>query len=103
PGVPVLVSIQSCPTRRSSVLLGMFHAPSFDVVVLSMAIQMTHRTERVLREMSEVGREGIVSLPNFGHWTHAWPLLRGRMPVSREDRQSTRLNSSHVKTPYAVF
>ena len=64
--------------------LGMFHAPSFDVVVLSMAIQMTHQTERVLREMSEVGREGIVSLPNFGHWTHAWSLLRGRMPVSRE-------------------
>ncbi|ODS94402.1 MAG: methionine biosynthesis protein MetW [Lautropia sp. SCN 69-89] len=64
--------------------LGMFHAPSFDVVVLSMAIQMTHQTERVLREMSEVGREGIVSLPNFGHWTHAWSLVRGRMPVSRE-------------------
>lgn len=64
--------------------LGMFHAPSFDVVVLSMAIQMTHQTERVLREMSEVGREGIVSLPNFGHWTHAWSLLRGHMPVSRE-------------------
>nr|HMN66190.1 methionine biosynthesis protein MetW [Burkholderiaceae bacterium] len=64
--------------------LGMFHAPSFDVVVLSMAIQMTHQTERVLREMSEVGREGIVSLPNFGHWSHAWSILRGRMPVSRE-------------------
>ncbi len=64
--------------------LGMFHAPAFDVVVLSMAIQMTHRTERVLREMSEVGREGIVSLPNFGHWRHAWSILRGRMPVSRE-------------------
>ena len=63
--------------------LGMFHAPSFDVVVLSMAIQMTHQTERVLREMSEVGREGIVSLPNFGHWTHAWSLLRGRMPTTR--------------------
>ncbi len=64
--------------------LGMFHALSFDVVVLSMAIQMTHQTERVLREMSEVGREGIVSLPNFGHWSHAWSILRGRMPVSRE-------------------
>jgi SAM-dependent methyltransferase len=64
--------------------LGMFHAPSFDVVVLSMAIQMTHQTERVLREMSEVGGEGIVSLPNFGHWSHPWAILRGRMPVSRE-------------------
>ena len=64
--------------------LGMFRAVSFDVVVLSMAIQATHQTERVLREMSEVGREGIVSFPNFGHWYHAWSILRGRMPVSRE-------------------
>ena len=64
--------------------LGMFRALSFDVVVLSMAIQMTHQTERVLREMSAVGREGIVSFPNFGHWYHAWSILRGRMPVSRE-------------------
>ncbi len=64
--------------------LGMFHALAFDVVVLSMAIQATRETERVLREMSEVGREGIVSFPNFGHWYHAWSILRGRMPVSRE-------------------
>ena len=64
--------------------LGMFGAGQFDVVVLSMAIQATHRTEYVLREMSAVGREGIVSFPNFGHWYHAWSILRGRMPVSRE-------------------
>jgi methionine biosynthesis protein MetW len=64
--------------------LGMFGAGLFDVVVSSMAIQATHKTEYVLREMSAVGREGIVSFPNFGHWFHAWSILRGRMPVSRE-------------------
>ena len=64
--------------------LGMFAAGRFDLVVLSMAIQATHKTEHVLREMSGVGREGIVSFPNFGHWYHAWSILRGRMPVSRE-------------------
>jgi methionine biosynthesis protein MetW len=64
--------------------LDMFAASRFDVVVLSMAIQATHRTERVLREMSQVGVEGIVSFPNFGHWSHAWSILRGRMPMSRE-------------------
>ena len=64
--------------------LGMFAGGVFDVVVLSMAIQATHKTEHVLREMSNVGREGIVSFPNFGHWYHAWSILRGRMPVSRE-------------------
>jgi methionine biosynthesis protein MetW len=64
--------------------LDMFAGAQFDVVVLSMAIQATHRTEHVLREMSSVGREGIVSFPNFGHWFHAWSILGGRMPVSRE-------------------
>ncbi len=64
--------------------LGMFKKTRFDVVVSSMAIQSTQRTEYVLREMSEVGAEGIVSFPNFGHWYHVWSILRGRMPVSRE-------------------
>ena len=64
--------------------LEMFRGGRFDVVVLSMAIQATHRTEKVLREMSEVAAEGIVSFPNFGHWFHIWSILLGRMPVTRE-------------------
>jgi methionine biosynthesis protein MetW len=64
--------------------LDMFAGSRFDVVVLSMAIQATQHTERVLREMSQVGLEGIVSFPNFGHWAHAASILRGRMPMSRE-------------------
>jgi methionine biosynthesis protein MetW len=64
--------------------LGMFGAGLFDIVISSMAIQATHKTEYVLREMSAVGREGIVSFPNFGHWFHAWSILRGTMPVSKE-------------------
>lgn len=64
--------------------LELFAAGAFDVVVLSMALQSTHQTEKVLVEMSAVARTGIVSIPNFGHWYHAWSLLMGRMPVSRE-------------------
>jgi methionine biosynthesis protein MetW len=64
--------------------LDMFASSRFDVVILSMAIQATFQTERVLREMSGIGREGIVSFPNFGHWYHAWSILKGRMPVSHE-------------------
>ena len=64
--------------------LEMFRGAHFDVVILSMAIQATHQTERVLREMSEVGIQGVVSLPNFGHWYHVWSLLRGHMPLSKE-------------------
>ena len=58
--------------------------PTFDHVVLSMAIQSTHETEKVLLEMAQIGRDCIVSFPNFGHWFHIWSLLRGRMPVSGE-------------------
>jgi methionine biosynthesis protein MetW len=64
--------------------LDMFLANRFDAVVLSMAIQATQHTEQVLREMSQIGRACIVSFPNFGHWSHAWSILRGRMPVSAE-------------------
>ncbi len=81
----------ACATRGVDVIqaniergLGMFVKGQFDVVVLSMAIQSTMQTEKVLREMSSVGREGIVSFPNFGHWFHIWSIARGRMPVSRE-------------------
>lgn len=64
--------------------LEMFGGGRFDVCVLSMAIQATHQTEQVLREMSRIARVGIVSFPNFGHWSHLWAMLRGRMPVTRE-------------------
>lgn len=84
-------AVRACMARGINVVqqnieagLGMFGAGHFDVVVLSMAIQATKQTENVLREMSLVGREGIVSFPNFGHWYHAWSILRGRMPVSSE-------------------
>ena len=54
------------------------------LLVLSMALQATKRTEKVLEDMSHVAREGIVSFPNFGHWFHVWSILRGRMPITRE-------------------
>lgn len=63
--------------------LSLFSGNRFDVVILSQALQATHRTEAVLREISELGQEVIVSIPNFGHWSHLVSLLRGRMPVNR--------------------
>lgn len=84
-------AVLACARRDVNVIqrdiedgLDIFKDTRFDLVVLSMAIQVTHRTELVLREMSEVGEQGIVSFPNFGHWFHAWSILRGRMPVSKE-------------------
>jgi methionine biosynthesis protein MetW len=64
--------------------LGDFDGDSFDVVVLSMTLQATRRPAFVLREMMRVGRQGIVSFPNFGHWRIRGGLaVHGRMPVAR--------------------
>ena len=64
--------------------LRMFDDDMFDTVVLSQTLQAMHNAEGLLREMARVGREGVVSFPNFGHWKHAVSLLAGRMPVTRQ-------------------
>ncbi|HRK57467.1 MAG TPA: methionine biosynthesis protein MetW [Burkholderiaceae bacterium] len=64
--------------------LRMFPDNMFDTVVLSLTLQAVFEIEAVLRDMARVGRYGIVSFPNFGHWRHVWSLLRGRMPMSAE-------------------
>ncbi len=61
-----------------------FETDSFDFVILSQTLQATRHTEALVREMLRVGREGIVSFPNFGYWKSRLSVLRGRMPVSKE-------------------
>jgi methionine biosynthesis protein MetW len=56
---------------------------AFDVVILSQTLQATHHPTVVIDEMMRVGREAIVSFPNFGHWPLRFQLaLQGRMPKS---------------------
>jgi methionine biosynthesis protein MetW len=56
---------------------------SFDVVVLSQTIQVMRNPALLLREMLRVGRRGIITFPNFGHWkVRGYLAFRGRMPVS---------------------
>ena len=62
--------------------LSLFADGSFDCVILSQTLQAVHRTEGTLREMLRVGREAIVSFPNFGHWSARLQVGLGRMPVS---------------------
>ena len=65
--------------------LGEFADASYDVVVMSQTLQATRRPADVLREISRIGRQCVVSVPNFGLWRHRVGLLvHGRMPVSRE-------------------
>ena len=59
-----------------------FDAGSFDYVILSQTLQAMHHTEEIIVEMLRVGRQGIVSFPNFGYWPQRLQIMRGRMPVS---------------------
>ena len=61
-----------------------FESNAFDYVLLSQTLQATRHTEALVQEMLRVGREGIVSFPNFGHWKARLQVLRGHMPVSDE-------------------
>jgi methionine biosynthesis protein MetW len=63
--------------------LALFEDQSFDKVVLSQTLQTIHQTARILSEIARVGKECIVSFPNFGHWSHRSAVLLGRMPVSK--------------------
>jgi methionine biosynthesis protein MetW len=60
-----------------------FESNSFDYVILSQTLQAVHQTQTLIKEMLRVGREGVVSFPNFGFWRHRVQVTRGRMPVSR--------------------
>ncbi len=60
-----------------------FDDASFDCVILSQTLQAMRHTEDIVVEMLRVGREAIVTFPNFGHWTHRWQIVKGRMPVSK--------------------
>ena len=60
-----------------------FEAQSFDVVILSQTLQAMHNTEKIVQEMLRVGREAIVTFPNFGYWRHRMQLIAGQMPVSK--------------------
>ena len=64
--------------------LSNFPDHSFDTVVMAHALQAVHYPDKILDEMLRIGREGIVTFPNFGHWRCRWYLwTRGRMPVSK--------------------
>lgn len=77
-GVPVLsLSLDSD--------LDQFADRSYDVVLLSQTLQVTHAPLTVLRHVARIGRSAVLSVPNFGLWRHRWSLLRtGRMPVSED-------------------
>ena len=64
--------------------LANFPDQSFDTVVMAHALQVLHYPDRVLDEMLRIGRECVVTFPNFGHWRCRLHLgTRGKMPRSK--------------------
>ncbi len=64
--------------------LNEFDEQSFDYVIMTQTLQAVHFPDRLLLEMLRVGRQGIVTFPNFGFWKNRLQFgFNGKMPVSR--------------------
>jgi len=61
-----------------------FENGEFDHVVLSRTLQTVRHTQRIIEEMLRVGREAVVSFPNFAYWKNRMAVMAGRMPVSED-------------------
>jgi methionine biosynthesis protein MetW len=84
------VRIPACVERGVAVIqqdleagLSFFTDNAFDTVLCLSALQMMKNVEGILKDIARVGREAIVSFPNFAYWPHRLALIKGRMPVSK--------------------
>ena len=60
-----------------------FNDNSFDIVIMSQTIQVLKEPKKALQEVTRIGSESIVTIPNFGYWTTRINLLiSGKMPVT---------------------
>ncbi len=81
--------VLTCIKRNINVLQGDierglsdFADNSFDYVILSQTLQAVKNSEYVVQEMLRVGRQGIVTFPNFGYWRNRLQVMFGNMPIS---------------------
>ncbi|HAZ78989.1 MAG TPA: methionine biosynthesis protein MetW [Porticoccaceae bacterium] len=85
-------SINHCISRGLNVIeqdlnegLGNFADNSFDSVLMTQTLQTLRFPHLALDEMLRIGRQCIVTFPNFGHWRTRGDLgFRGRMPVTKQ-------------------
>jgi len=83
--------VQKCISKGLSVIEGdaekelvQFPEKSFDYVVLSQTLQAFLHPEEVLDQLLRIGRQTIVSIPNFGYWKVRLHLLfKGTMPITK--------------------
>ena len=81
--------------------LGNLQDNSFDIVVMAHALQTLRSPHMVIDEMLRVGRECIVTFPNFAHWSCRLHLgQQGQMPVSKSVEESGfRMIGAHTDSP----
>ena len=83
--------VQNCVAKGLTVIEGnaekdlkQFPDNSFDYVVLSQTLQAFLNPENVIKELLRIGKQAIVTIPNFGYWKiRLHLLLKGTMPVTR--------------------
>ncbi len=84
-------SIVSCVEKGLNVIehnlndgLKHFKDNSVDTVIMTQALQAVDRPDKLLDDMLRVGKEAIITFPNFGYWRTRFFLLRkGKMPMSK--------------------
>lgn len=63
--------------------LAYYATGSFDFVIMSQTLQRMDHPDKTLKELIRIGKQVIVSVPNFAHWRNRFYLLvNGRMPVT---------------------
>ncbi|MBC8519357.1 MAG: methionine biosynthesis protein MetW [Gammaproteobacteria bacterium] len=61
-----------------------FDDDSFDYVIMSLTLQAMNFPDQLLDEMLRVGKQGIITFPNFGYWKNRLQLMfHGKMPVTK--------------------
>ena len=84
-------NVKKCISKGLSVIegnaeteLGQFPEKSFDFVILSQTLQAFYQPENVLDQLLRIGKNVIISIPNFGYWkVRASLLFFGRMPITK--------------------
>ena len=57
---------------------------SYDYVVLNQTLQSTEKPDYVIQEMLRVGKNVVISFPNFAYWRVRFYLMfHGKMPKSK--------------------
>ena len=83
--------VQNCIAKGLTIIEGnaeedlkQFPDKSFDYVVLSQTLQAFLSPEKVINELLRIGKQAIVTIPNFGYWKiRLHLLLKGTMPITR--------------------